>query len=130
MAILSKGHKPYKFDSHNSLKPSFSNIRGLFLNFVKFEFFLESYSHDIRPLCGTDLDDWIDSDNSKIFCYSDEWSCSLFEWRTSFCTGLISRKHCIFVFMVSTVFTPFFVKLLFPLSITFFILFRVFDAFI
>ena len=30
--------------------------------------------------------------NLKRFCYSSIWSCSLCEWRTSFCTGLISRK--------------------------------------
>ena len=34
MAILSKGCKPDNFESHNSLKLSFTNICGLRLNFV------------------------------------------------------------------------------------------------
>ena len=34
MAILSKACKPDNFESHNSLKLSFTNIRGLRLNFV------------------------------------------------------------------------------------------------
>ena len=33
MAILSKECKPDNFESHNSLKLSFTNIRGLHLNF-------------------------------------------------------------------------------------------------
>ena len=35
MAILSKGYKPDNFESHNSLKLSFANIRGLQWNFVE-----------------------------------------------------------------------------------------------
>ena len=34
MAILSKAHKQDNFESHNSLKLSFTNIRGLSSNFV------------------------------------------------------------------------------------------------
>ena len=41
---LSKGCKPDKFESHNSLKLSFTNILDLRLNFVKCESFLESNS--------------------------------------------------------------------------------------
>ena len=37
MAILSKAFKPDNFESHNSLKLSFTNIRGLRLNFVDCE---------------------------------------------------------------------------------------------
>ena len=37
MAILSKAWKPYNFESHNSLKLSFTNIRGLHSNFVDCE---------------------------------------------------------------------------------------------
>ena len=48
MAILSKPDnfacKPDNFESHNSLKLSFANIRGLRLNFVDCESFLESLS--------------------------------------------------------------------------------------
>ena len=58
--------------------------------------------------------------NSKGFWYSYVWSCSLCERRTSFCTRLISRKLCRFLFMFSTGFTSLSVLLLFPLLITFF----------
>ena len=47
MTILSKACKPDNFESHNSLKLSFTNIRGLRLNFVDCESFLESNSPDI-----------------------------------------------------------------------------------
>ena len=65
MAILSKACKPGNFESHNSLKLSFTNIRGLRLNFVDCESFLESNSPDILALCEKHLDDSIDSGN---FC--------------------------------------------------------------
>ena len=57
MAILSKACKPDNFESHNSLKLSFTNIRGLRSNFVDCESFLESNSADILALCETNLDD-------------------------------------------------------------------------
>ena len=60
MAILSKGCKPDNFESHNSLKHSFTNIRGFRLNFVECKSFLESNSMDILALCETNLDDSID----------------------------------------------------------------------
>ena len=41
MAILSKACKVDNFESHNSLKLSFTNIRGLHLNFVDGELFLD-----------------------------------------------------------------------------------------
>ena len=63
MAILSKACKPDNFESHNSLKLSFTNIRGLRSNFVDCESFLESNSPDILALCETKLDDSIDSGN-------------------------------------------------------------------
>ena len=50
MAILSKGCKPDKFESHNSLKLSFANICGLRSNFVDCKFFLKSNSPDILAL--------------------------------------------------------------------------------
>ena len=61
MAILSKVSEPDNFESHDSLKLSFTNIRGLRLNFVDCESFLESNSPDILALCETNLDDSIDS---------------------------------------------------------------------
>ena len=44
MVILSKGSKPGNFEPHNSLKLSFTNIRGLHSNFVEYEYLLESNS--------------------------------------------------------------------------------------
>ena len=56
MAILSKTCKPDNFESHNSLKLSFTNIRGLRWNFVDCESFLESNSLDILAVSETNLD--------------------------------------------------------------------------
>ena len=69
MAILSKAFKPDNFESHNSLKLSFTNIRGLRLNFVDCESFLESNSPDIAAQCETNLDDSIDSGNFSFRGY-------------------------------------------------------------
>ena len=69
MAILSKACKPDNFESHNSLKLSFTNIRGLRSNFVDCESFLESKSPDILALCESNLDDSIDSGNFSVRGY-------------------------------------------------------------
>ena len=69
MTILSKACKPDNFESHNSLKLSFMNIRGLRSNFVDCESFLESNSPDILALCETNLDDSIDSGNFSVRGY-------------------------------------------------------------
>ena len=69
MGILSKACKPDNFESHNSLKLSFTNIRGLRSNFVDCEYFLESNSPDILALCETNLDDSIDSGNFSVRGY-------------------------------------------------------------
>ena len=69
MAILSKGCKPDNFEPHNSLKLSFTNIRGLRSNFVECESSLESNSPDILALCETNLDDSIDSGNFSVRGY-------------------------------------------------------------
>ena len=69
MTILSKACKPDNFGSHNSLKFSFTNIRGLRSNFVDCESLLESNSPDILPLCETNLDDSIDSGNFSVRGY-------------------------------------------------------------
>ena len=58
MAILSKACKPDNFESHNSLKLNFTNIRGLCSNFVDHEYFLES-----------NLDESIDSGNFSVRGY-------------------------------------------------------------
>ena len=69
MAILSKACKPDNFESHNSLKLSFTNIRGLLSNFFYCKFFLESNSSDILALCETNLNDSIDSGNFSVRGY-------------------------------------------------------------
>ena len=69
MTILSKACKPDNFKSHNSLKLSFTNIRGLRSNFFDCESFLESNSPDILALCETNLDDSIDSGNFSVRGY-------------------------------------------------------------
>ena len=69
MTILSKACKQDNFESHNSLKLSFTNIRGLRSNFVDCESFLESNSPDILALCETNLDDSIGSGNFSVRGY-------------------------------------------------------------
>ena len=69
MVILSKGCKPDNFESHNSLKLSFMNIRGLRSNFVDCESFLESNSPSILDLCETNLDDSIYSGKFSVRGY-------------------------------------------------------------
>ena len=69
MAILSKACKPDNFESHNSLKLSFTSIWGLRSNFVDCESFLESNSPDILAVCETNLDDSIDSGNFSVRGY-------------------------------------------------------------
>ena len=69
MAILSKARKPDNFESHNSLKLSFTNIRGLRSNYGDCESFLESNSPDILTVCETNLDDSIDSGYFSVIGY-------------------------------------------------------------
>ena len=57
------------FESHNSLKLSFTNIQGRCSNFVDCKSFLESNSNDIIALCETNLDDSIDSYNFSMRGY-------------------------------------------------------------
>ena len=66
MAILSKACKPDNFESHNFLKLSFTNIRGLSSNFVDCESFLESNSLDILDLYEINLDGSVDSGNFSV----------------------------------------------------------------
>ena len=69
MATLSKACKPDNFESHNSLKLSFTNIWGLYLNFADCQSFLESNSPDILTLCQTNLNDSTDSTNFSVGDY-------------------------------------------------------------
>ena len=122
LTILSKGCKPDYFEPHNSLKLSFTNIRGLCSNFVDCESILESNSPDILALILAQFFcEGLSSFNPKGFYYSYAWSCSLCEGRTSFCTGRIFRKLCRFLLTFSTGFTSLSVLLLFPLWIIFFV---------
>ena len=133
MAILSKVCKPDNFESHNTLKLSFTNIRGLRSNFVDCESFLESNSPDILALCETNLGDSIDSGNFSVRGYlplirkdssTHMHGLSVYvKEGLPFARDLISRKLCRFLLMFSTCFTSLSVLLLFPLSITFFVSF-------
>ena len=69
MAILSKGCKPDKFEPYNSLKLSFTNIRGRHSNFGECESFIESNFPEILTLCETNLVDSIDSGNFPVRVY-------------------------------------------------------------
>ena len=69
MAMLSKACKPDNLESHNSLKLSFTNIRGFRSNFVDCESFLESNSPDILALCETNFYESIDSGNFLVRGY-------------------------------------------------------------
>ena len=69
MAILSKACKTDNFESHNSLKFSFTNIRGLHLNFIDCEPYLGSNSPDILALFETILDDSVNSDDFSVRGY-------------------------------------------------------------
>ena len=127
VTILLKGHKPDNFESHNSLKLSFTYIQGLHSNFFECESFLESNSPDILTLCETNLDHSTDSGN-----FSERGYLSLIR------KDSVTHMHgfAVYVteqlpfapnlslenlFMFSTNFTSFSVLLLCPLPITFFI---------
>ena len=69
MTILSKACKPDNSESHNSPKLSLTNIRGLRLNFLDCESFLESNSPGIILLCDRNLDGLIDSGNFFVRGY-------------------------------------------------------------
>ena len=70
MAILSKTCKPDNFELHNSIKLSFTYIRGLCSNFfVDCESFFQINLPDILALCETNLDDSIDSGNFSVRGY-------------------------------------------------------------
>ena len=130
MAILSKACISDNFESYNSLKLKFMNIRGLRSNFVDCQSFPESNSPDILALCETNLDDSIDSCNFSVRGYlslirkdsrTHAWSRILCEGRTCFYKAVISRKPCRFLLKFSTGYTSLSVLLLFPLSITYFV---------
>ena len=69
MAIFSKACKPDNLELHNSIKLSFTKVRGFHSNFVDCESFLESNSTDLLALCEANLDDSIDSGNFSVRGY-------------------------------------------------------------
>ena len=103
MAIFSKGCKQYYgFGSHNSLMLSFTNIWGLLCwlwIFPCIKFSWHSCSMWEKPGWFWQFHcEGLFSFSLKGFNYSYVvWSRRLFEERTSFCTGLISRKLCEFL---------------------------------
>ena len=109
MTVLSNPCKPDNFESHNSLKLSFTNIWGLHSNFVDCESFLESNSPDILALCETNLVGSIDSGNFFVRGYvhliRKDFSTHMHGLTVyvkeglPFCIGLISRKLCRFLLM-------------------------------
>ena len=130
MAILSKVCKPNNFESHNSLKLGFTNIRGLRLNFVACESFLQSNSPDILALCETNLDDSIDSGNFSVTGYlpliRKDCSTHMHGLTVYVKNGLpfardLSLENSADSYLFPNGFTSLSVLLLFPLSITFFI---------
>ena len=66
MTILSKTCKPDNFESHNSVKLCFTNIRGLCSNFVECKTLLNSNSRGILDVCETNLNGSIDSGNFSV----------------------------------------------------------------
>ena len=136
MTILSKACKPDNFESHNSLKLSFTNIRGLHSNFVDCESFLGSNSPDILALCETNLHDSIDSGNFSVRDYppltrkdSNAHGLAVFvKERFSFAhdLSLANSADSYLCFRLALLHS---VSYFFPLSFTFFIYFvHVFDS--
>ena len=116
MTILSKACTPDNFGLHYSLKLSFKNIQGLRLNFVDCDSFLESNSPDIVALCATNLDDslnWFSVRGYLPLIQRVSSTHTLCKRRTSFSTGIISRKLCKFLLVFSNGFTPLNVLLFF-----------------
>ena len=66
MALLSQVRKPDHFESHNSLKPSFTDIWALHSNFDGCESIVEANSPDILALYETNLDEKIYSGNFRL----------------------------------------------------------------
>ena len=128
MIILSKGCKPNNFEPHNSLKLSFTNIRGLRSDFVECESFLESNSSDILAVCETNLDD---SARGYFPLIRKDSITHMHGLAIYVKEGLpfarnLSLENCGFLLMFSTDFNSLSALLLFPVSITFFVVMHCF----
>ena len=126
---ISKRRRPDNFQSHNSLKLSFTNTWSLRPNFVECESFLKSNSPNILAQCETNLDDPIDSGKFSVRSYLPlvrKDSVTHMHGLAAYVKeGLpfardLSLEFYRFLLMFSTGFTSFRVLLLFPLLITFF----------
>ena len=69
MVILSKQCKPDNIQPDNSLKLSFTNIRGVPSNLVDFESYLESNTPEILALCESIWDASTDAGNFFVTDY-------------------------------------------------------------
>ena len=123
-----KSMKP-DFQSHNSLKPNFTNIRALHSNSVDCKSFLESNSPNILALCETNLDDSTDCGNFSVRGYlpliQRDSSTHMHGLTVYVKEGLpfardLSLENSADSYLFSTGFTSLSALLLFPLSITFF----------
>ena len=132
MIILLKGHKQDNFEPQNSLKLSFTNIQGVPSNFAECKLFLESNSPDILALCEceSNLDDSVDSSSFLVRGYLPLiWKDAIthmhgltFYAKEGLPFALdLSLENCRFLLMFSTGFTSLIVLLLFPPSITYFL---------
>ena len=126
MAILSKECKLDIFEPYN-----FRNIWALCFNFVEFESSLESNSPEILALCETNLNNSTDSCNfwvkgylpliQKDFITHMHGLAVYVKERLPFAWGLSLENSSDSYLTFSTGFTPLSVLLLFPLSVTFFV---------
>ena len=81
-----KKHNNNNFESHNSQKLTFANIKDFGSNFISCEFFLESNSLNIFALCETNLEESMDSRKFSVkgyLCLTE---------KDSFAHDLFSRK--------------------------------------
>ena len=133
-----------KFESHNSLKLSFTNIWGLVQVLLIANLSLNhNHSNSIKLklklafllyVRQTWMTQFILANslwglpflNPNEFYYSCAWSFSFCGRRTLFCTGLISGKPCRFLLMFSTSLTLLSVLLRFLLLIIFFVFMHAF----
>ena len=123
--------KPDNFESHNSKAQVYKYLRLLLEYcwlwiFPWIELSWDSCFMWDKPGClnwsWQFLCKGLSSFNPEAFYYSYTWSCSFCEGRTSFCTGLSSRKLFKFLLMSLISFTSISVLFLFPLfPLTFFV---------
>ena len=132
MTMFSKPCKPDHFEWQNSLKHSFTNIRGLRSNFVDCESFLEANSPDSLARCETNLDVSTDSGNLSMSGYlpliqkisnTHMHDLAVYvkeEHSLARDLSLENSADSYLYWHISTGFNSLSILLLFPLSITFF----------